>query len=529
MGTLMRFLLALVALLPLHAADQLTLTYNDNLVATQTRQYDPETHTTSLWDPTGTYTFHFNDADQTYLIVYPNNLESHFFYNADGLICDIIHQSPESTLSFHYEYDSQDRCILSDRTLNSDTLTTTYSYTPNGYLASVHHSSGHYELYTYDSRGNRLTKQTPHSLIDYEYEGDLLIRAGDTAYTYTPDGYLLSRTSPTRSETFTFDGPLLTRLTTPIDTFQFFYDECGHRTGVSCLTHVEFVPLPAAVLGLYERVRTPLVDDGSLHYVAYASGIIASLHPDCARYYLYNHPDGSVGAYLNNDSVLDLLDCDAFGVPQDPDSPIGFNGEWYDWNTGLYYLGNRYYDPEIGRFISPGSISDHPYTYCSNDPVNLVDPMGVRNHARTSKNLVNPFLECSNPTYYSQPTPVADHLALNIDYQDQLLSFIRRRTSGNSSVSHPSNTYSWRNEGNTDRIDELRDLASEHFENEKQRAYDCVDDIAHGNFGSAMRDVEEGWHEYCAGMRDRSEATRLEYLPDNYEDIRAENGYARRD
>ena len=52
--------------------------------------------------------------------------------------------------------------------------------------------------------------------------------------------------------------------------------------------------------------------------------------------------------------------------------------------TGWYYLQSRYYDPAVGRFISPDDVSllgangDLPscnlYAYCSNNPVNFYDP-----------------------------------------------------------------------------------------------------------------------------------------------------------
>ena len=54
--------------------------------------------------------------------------------------------------------------------------------------------------------------------------------------------------------------------------------------------------------------------------------------------------------------------------------------------TGLYYLQTRYYDPEIGRFISPDSTKYlepieinglNLYTYCYNNPVMLTDPSGT--------------------------------------------------------------------------------------------------------------------------------------------------------
>lgn len=52
----------------------------------------------------------------------------------------------------------------------------------------------------------------------------------------------------------------------------------------------------------------------------------------------------------------------------------------YDYDSAVYYRA-RYYDPNIGRFISEDPIrfkggSDF-YVYVSNDPINLTDPQGL--------------------------------------------------------------------------------------------------------------------------------------------------------
>jgi len=67
----------------------------------------------------------------------------------------------------------------------------------------------------------------------------------------------------------------------------------------------------------------------------------------------------------------------------DYDSPYKFTGKELD-TTGLYYYGARYYDPEIGRFISADPTIQRPYdpqdlnryTYCRNNPLRYTDPTG---------------------------------------------------------------------------------------------------------------------------------------------------------
>jgi RHS repeat-associated protein len=65
------------------------------------------------------------------------------------------------------------------------------------------------------------------------------------------------------------------------------------------------------------------------------------------------------------------------------DPKYKFTGKERD-ETGLYFYGARYYDPELGRFISADTIVQNPgdpqslnrYSYCRNNPLNLVDPTG---------------------------------------------------------------------------------------------------------------------------------------------------------
>lgn len=61
-----------------------------------------------------------------------------------------------------------------------------------------------------------------------------------------------------------------------------------------------------------------------------------------------------------------------------------YTGQELDPETGLYYYGARYYDPELGRFLSADSIVPGPgnpqnlnrYSYANNNPIIFSDPTG---------------------------------------------------------------------------------------------------------------------------------------------------------
>ena len=106
-------------------------------------------------------------------------------------------------------------------------------------------------------------------------------------------------------------------------------------------------------------------------------------------YYLYN-AHGDVVKYINaTGAVLKSYDYDAFGEEADPSTtdanPFRYAGQYFDDETGTYYLRARYYNPGNGRFTQQDAwgygdpadpLSLNLYVYCYGNPVKYYDPSG---------------------------------------------------------------------------------------------------------------------------------------------------------
>jgi RHS repeat-associated protein len=67
---------------------------------------------------------------------------------------------------------------------------------------------------------------------------------------------------------------------------------------------------------------------------------------------------------------------------------IGFPGQYYDQETGLWYNVNRYYDARLGRYTQSDPIGLegglNTYSYASANPVMRIDPLGTTDWVGTS-------------------------------------------------------------------------------------------------------------------------------------------------
>ena len=63
-------------------------------------------------------------------------------------------------------------------------------------------------------------------------------------------------------------------------------------------------------------------------------------------------------------------------------NPFRYRGYYYDTETGFYYLGSRYYDPVVGRWMVTDPLQEKyasvsPYCYVISNPIKFIDPTGL--------------------------------------------------------------------------------------------------------------------------------------------------------
>jgi RHS repeat-associated protein len=93
---------------------------------------------------------------------------------------------------------------------------------------------------------------------------------------------------------------------------------------------------------------------------------------------LVNATNGAVAGQWDYDPFLGIIRASG---PLAKLNPLLGTGQFYDWETGLYYYGYRYFDPVTGTWLSrePNgeSASLNAYAFVGNDPIDLLDILGL--------------------------------------------------------------------------------------------------------------------------------------------------------
>jgi RHS repeat-associated protein len=166
---------------------------------------------------------------------------------------------------------------------------------------------------------------------------------------------------------------------------KFIYDASGNRIGRNTVEeNVSFLIDPNLPFAqVLEEVT-----NGNITVYGYGNDLFKMQGPDGTRWYTYDGLGSTRGLTDENGTLTDKYVYEGFGrlIQQTGNTrnEFLFTGEQFEPIIESYYLRARYYNQNIGRFISPDLWSGnvfHPltiqkYSYVTNNPINYIDLSG---------------------------------------------------------------------------------------------------------------------------------------------------------
>lgn len=127
------------------------------------------------------------------------------------------------------------------------------------------------------------------------------------------------------------------------------------------------------VLAEYEKNNTLRAE-----YVYGLSGMIAKFDPDTGYLWYYKDHLGSTRHLGNTSMSVDYYPYGKEITQAGTGTNFKFIGKELDSGSNWYYVGSRYYDELMGRWVVPDKAGQYfsPYVYCGNNPVRLIDDNG---------------------------------------------------------------------------------------------------------------------------------------------------------
>lgn len=372
---------------------------HDNLIGMQdalgaaTYAYDPVMRLTSATDANGfTVSYEYDEAGNVTRLIYPGGRGVSYTYDELNRLKSVTIDWLKQTAVYSYDvagrltglsqfngaavqfgYDDANRLTALDNR----------SSQASNVIAAYH--------FTLDANGNRIhvEHQAPLGLAvnamstDFSYNSkrNRLLAAGTTDFAYDDEGQLATKAQAT----YAFDSAHRLMSITGTGDDQFSYDGAGRRLSARRSGTVTRYIHDAAGNLLAEA-------DGSgaiTRYYIHGAGLLAMVTPAGALYcYHFDATGYTVALTDSTRTVVNKYAYSPFGAFTNQveaiAQPFKFVGQFgvITEPNGLIYMRARYYDPQVGRFISEDPIGFdggdvNLYAYVQNDPVNWVDPLGL--------------------------------------------------------------------------------------------------------------------------------------------------------
>ncbi|MCP2053796.1 UNVERIFIED_ORG: RHS repeat-associated protein [Pseudomonas fluorescens] len=407
-------------------------------------EYDPQNRLTAEHQGWGTLRYGYDACGQLKNLRLPDNNRLVFNHDKGGHLSTVElngetltshlfktgreHQRQQGQLLSHYHYDDQNRLhahavsqqqhTLYQRQYDYDTagnltrlLDTRkgehhYHYDPLTRLTRADHSQDVQERFGHDPAGNLLMQDRPGPDI---VAGNRLMIQGDHHYDYDAFGNLIRQRRGKGHQLVT----------------EYRYD-CQHR--------LIGITQPNGQTASYRydpfgRRISKTVNDITTEFFWQGDKLIAEHHADRHRSYIYEtdscRPLVLLEGFGPTETKPFHYQLDHLGTPQELtnpegeivwsahyraygeiarldvrkiDNPLRFQGQYFDAESGLHYNRHRYYNPDIGRYLTPDPVKlaggINVYQYAPN-PTGWVDPLGL--NTCPGNNSCKPSLSVDEP------------------------------------------------------------------------------------------------------------------------------------
>ena len=302
--------------------------------------------------PTQTATYFYDDAGRL-----------DYVQNFNGTITD-------------YDYDNANRLIALNNNKSDASIIATYSF-------PVLDGNGNREQVLQDEP---LASSLSAESVSFQYNNakNRLEWAGATNFAYDNEGQLSQRDGVPYT-TFDYEHRLVSSAD-GITSVQYVYDGKGNR--------LQATRNGVVTRYIYDAAGNLIAEaDGNnniTRYYIYGAGLLAMVDTSDAVYTYHFNANGNTIAITDaSQTMVNKYAYTPFGrlaneVETSFSQPFKFVGQHGVMTepNGFYYMLARYYDPEVGRFISEDPIGFEGgdvnfYAYVANNPINKIDPSGL--------------------------------------------------------------------------------------------------------------------------------------------------------
>ncbi|MFA5125304.1 MAG: RHS repeat-associated core domain-containing protein [Patescibacteria group bacterium] len=325
-------------------------------------------------------------------IQYANGTCTDYMYGQDLRLARIHTMAGSADLQdLNYVFDKNGNVVtLTDNLRNNirtfgydelDRLTSAQNI-PDGSGTSNHN-------FQYDAIGNMTYKSDVGFMLYGANVGPHAVTsAGSYSYQYDANGNMTSG----KNKTLEYDVEnRIIRITQPDAVTSFMYDGDGGRVKASRTANNE-IRTTTYIGSLFEIQASASGQQAMVKHIFAGSTRVCSVKSvdggaSTTDYYHGDHLGSSSIITDQDGQQVQYLEYAPYGTVAHNEgtdaTAYKFTGKELD-STGLYFYSARYYDPEIGRFVSADTIVQAPYdpqslnryAYCRNNPIKYVDPSG---------------------------------------------------------------------------------------------------------------------------------------------------------